>query len=54
MKTNPNDIEVIDPEFVKPESNVERFYKWLQMCNNQYINNIEQLTKSFHKVHLNS
>jgi hypothetical protein len=51
---NLNQIEAIDPIIVTPESNVERFYRWLQMCNNKYINNTDQLTKAFHKVHLNS
>lgn len=51
---SPAEIEVIEPVIVTPESNVERFYKWLEMCNNQYIGDIERVTKAFHKVALNS
>lgn len=51
---NVNEIEVIDPIIVTDESNVDRFYKWLQMCGNQHINDNNQVTKAFNKIYLNS
>ena len=44
----PNDIEVIDAEIV--ESNVERFYKWLQRCGNIHLNDNTQVINAFHKI----
>lgn len=44
-----NDIEVIDVEIVQ-ESNVERFYKWLQRCGNIHLNDHEQVTNAFRKI----
>lgn len=32
------------------ETNVERFYKWLQMCGNIYLHDNEKIIKAFHKV----
>lgn len=50
----PAQIEVVDPIIVTKESNVERFYNWLQMCNNQYIGDAKRMTEAFHKVYINS
>lgn len=34
-------------------SNVEKFYKWLQMCGNVRLNDNDQVTRAFHKVLIN-
>lgn len=47
----PAKIEVIEPIIVTKESNVERFYNWLQMCNNQYIGDAKRMAEAFHKVY---
>jgi len=36
------------------ESNVLRFYKWLEMCNNKYRNVPELMIPAIRKVALNS
>lgn len=48
------EIEVIDPIIVTPQSNVERFYKWMQKCKNQYINDSYKMTRAFNIVACNS
>lgn len=50
----PAQIEVIDPIIVTPESNVQRFYKWMLRCENKYVGNTEMMTKAFHKVYISS
>jgi hypothetical protein len=47
---DPNEIEVIDPIFVEPENNVERFYEWLKKCNNQFLHDNEKITNSFNLI----
>jgi len=32
------------------QTNVERFYEWLQMCGNVHLNNHEALVKGFNKI----
>ena len=44
------DIEVIDAEVIEPQSNVERFYEWLQMCGNIHLNDNTQVVNSFFKI----
>ena len=44
------DIDVIDAEIIKPQSNVERFYEWLQMCGNIHLNDNTQIINAFHKI----
>ena len=44
------DIEVIDAEIIEPQSNVERFYRWLQMCGNIHLNDNTQVVNSFLKI----
>jgi hypothetical protein len=44
------DIDVIDYEIVKPESNVEHFYKWLQRCRNIHLSDNTQVVNSFLKI----
>lgn len=34
----------------KKQTNVERFYEWLQMCGNVHISNNEELEKAFNKI----
>jgi len=34
----------------KDLSNVERFYAWLQKCNNIYLHDHNQVTNAFHKI----
>jgi NACalpha-BTF3-like transcription factor len=45
-----NEIEVVDPEIVTPETEVDRFYKWLQMCGNQHLANDEKMERAFNKI----
>lgn len=45
-----NEIEVIEPEIVTPESNVDRFYNWMVKIGNVYLNDNEQVVKSFNIV----
>lgn len=47
----PAEIEVVDPIIVIKESNVERFYNWLKMCNNQYLGDTKRMTKAFNIVY---
>ena len=44
------DIEVKDAEIVR-QSNVERFYEWLQRCGNIHLNDNTQVINAFHKIH---
>jgi len=44
------DIDVIDAEVIEPQSNVERFYEWLQMCGNIHLNDNTQVVNSFFKI----
>lgn len=34
----------------KKQSNVERFYEWLQMCKNVHLADDEQIVKAFNKI----
>lgn len=44
------EIEVIDPEEVSPETNVDSFYQWLIKIGNVYLSDNEQIVKSFNIV----
>lgn len=44
------DIEVKDAEIVR-QSNVERFYEWLQRCGNIHLNDNTQIFNAFNKIH---
>ena len=47
---NPNEIEVVDPEIVTPETNVEQFYNLLQKCGNVYLSDNEKMVNAFNKI----
>lgn len=47
---NPNEIEVVDPEFVTTEKNVDRFYNWLHKIGNEYIGNNERMERAFNLI----
>lgn len=47
----PAEIEVVDSIIVIKESNVERFYKWLQMCQNEYLGDNKRITNAFNIVY---
>jgi hypothetical protein len=34
----------------KKQTNIERFYEWLQMCQNVHLASNEQLEKAFNKI----
>ena len=44
------DIKVIDAEIIKPQSNVERFYEWLQRCGNIHLYDNNQVNNAFQKI----
>jgi len=45
-----NEIEVVDPEIVTPETNVDQFYNWLQKCGNVYLGDHEKMVNAFNKI----
>lgn len=38
---------------MKNQTNVERFYEWLQRCGNVYLNDHSRVVRAFHIVALN-
>lgn len=34
----------------KKQSNVERFYLWLQACGNVYLNDNDEMIRAFNKI----